>query len=101
MIKFGTSGWRGIMARDFTFDNVCLVTQAIADYFKAELQNPGSDSAGHKPVVIVGHDTRFLARHFSLAAAEVLQANGLIPLLTDRDVPTPVISYAIRHRKAI
>lgn len=101
MIKFGTSGWRGIMARDFTFDNVCLVTQAIADYLKSEIQNPKSEIAGRKPVVILGHDTRFLAREFALAAAEVLQANGLIPLLTDRDAPTPVISFEVRERKAI
>jgi len=101
MIKFGTSGWRGIMARDFTFDNVSLVTQAIADYFKSELQKPESEIAGRKPVVIVGHDTRFLGRDFALAAAEVLQANGLIPMLTDRDTPTPVISYTVRQRKAI
>jgi phosphoglucomutase len=101
MIKFGTSGWRGIMARDFTFDNVCLVTQAIADYLKAELQRPKSDIADRKPLVILGHDTRFLARDFTLAAAEVLKANGLIPLLTERDAPTPVISYVVRQRKAI
>lgn len=100
-IKFGTSGWRGLIARDFTFDNVCLVTQAIADYLKSDLQNPKSEIAGRKPVIILGHDTRFLAREFTLAAAEVFQANGLIPLLTDRDAPTPVISYSVRHKRAI
>ena len=52
-------------------------------------------------MVILGHDTRFLGRDFSLAAAEVLAANGIEPLLCDRDTPTPVIAYAIRHRKAI
>ena len=101
MIKFGTAGWRGIMARDFTFDNVCLVTQAISDYLKSEIQNPKSTVASRKPVVILGHDTRFLARDFAQASAEVLQANGLAPLLTDRDTPTPVISYAVRHKKTI
>jgi alpha-D-glucose phosphate-specific phosphoglucomutase len=100
-IKFGTSGWREIIARDFTFDNVRLATQAIADYLKAELANPQSPLAGRKPVVILGHDTRFLGRHFSLAAAEVLAANGLKPLLCDRDTPTPVIAHTIRHRQAI
>ncbi len=95
MIKFGTSGWRGIIARDFTFDNVRLATQAIADYL-----NPPPVTR-HSSLVIIGYDTRFLGRGFSLAAAEVLAANGLEPLLCNRDTPTPVIAYAIRHRKAI
>ncbi len=100
IIKFGTSGWRGIIARDFTFDNVRLATQGIADYLNFELRTPNSELRGRKPVVILGHDTRFLGRDFSLAAAEVLSANGLKPLLCNRDTPTPVIAYAIRHRRA-
>jgi alpha-D-glucose phosphate-specific phosphoglucomutase len=100
-IKFGTSGWRSIIAQDFTFANVRLATQGIADYWKAELNRPQSPIAGRKPVVVIGHDTRFLGRDFSLAVAEVLQANGLEPLLCDRDTPTPVIAFAIRHQKAI
>src|SRR5690242_5909362 len=94
VIKFGTSGWRGIIARDFTFDNVRLATQGIAEYL-SNVQSP-------KPkVVILGHDTRFLGREFSLAAAEVLAAAGLIPLLCERDTPTPVIAHTIRARKAV
>ncbi|MDC0143664.1 phosphoglucomutase/phosphomannomutase family protein [Verrucomicrobia bacterium] len=89
-IQFGTSGWRGLIARDFTFDRVRLATQGIADYLK-----PSKSST-----VIIGHDARFLGRDFALAAAEVLTANGLTPLLCDRDTPTPVISHAIRTRKA-
>src|SRR5271157_3635033 len=100
-IKFGTSGWREIIARDFTFENVRLATQGIADYLKAELANPQSAIYGRKPIVILGHDTRFLAREFSLAAAEVLTASGLVPLLCNRDTPTPVIAYAIRKRQAL
>src|SRR5882757_8723081 len=100
-IKFGTSGWRGLIARDFTFDKVRLATQGIANYLKRELQTPGSAIYGRKPEVILGHDTRFLGREFSLAAAEVLQANGIIPLLCERDAPTPVISFTIRKRKSI
>src|SRR5438552_3894771 len=71
MIRFGTSGWRGLIAHDFTFDNVRLATQAIANYLNS--------SAASRPssLVIVGYDTRFLGREFSLAAAEVLTANGL------------------------
>src|SRR5207253_2853494 len=101
MIKFGTSGWRGLIARDFTFENVRVATQGIADYLHAELQNSASSIHGRKPVVILGYDTRFLGREFSLAAAEVLEQNGLSPLLCDRDTPTPVISHNIRARKAV
>src|SRR5579862_7326049 len=101
IIKFGTSGWRGLIARDFTFDNVRLATQGIAEYLKAELGNPASPIYGRKPVLILGYDTRFLGREFSLAAAEVLAASDLIPLLCNRDTPTPVIAHTIRHRKAL
>ena len=68
-IKFGTSGWRGLIARDFTFDNVRLATQGIADFLNSEIRNPKSEILNRKPVVILGHDTRFLGREFSLAAA--------------------------------
>ncbi len=100
-IKFGTSGWRGLIARDFTFEAVRLATQGIAEYWTSELADPNSAIHGRKPVVILGHDTRFLGREFSLAAAEVLAANGFIPWLCARDAPTPVIAHAIRRRKAI
>src|SRR6267142_5968428 len=94
MIKFGTSGWRGLIAKDFTFDNVRLATQGIAEYLTSHPAANGSRQ------VIIGYDTRFLGREFSLAAAEVLAASGLTPLLCDRDTPTPVISHNIRARKA-
>lgn len=100
-IKFGTSGWRGLIARDFTFENVRLAAQGVADYLRKELANKKSEIYGRKPVVIVGHDARFLGREFSLAVAEVLTANGLTPLLCDRPTPTPVIAYTIRKRRAI
>ena len=100
-IKFGTSGWREIIARDFTFDNVRLAAQGIADYLNSELRASNSPLNGRQPVMILGHDTRFLGRHFTLAVAEVLAANGIEPLLCDRDTPTPVIAHTIRHRKAI
>src|SRR5215475_3195207 len=93
-IKFGTSGWRGIIARDFTFDNVRLATQGIAQYLNT-LQSPKSK------VVILGHDTRFLGREFSLAAAEVLDRSGLTPLLSQGNTPTPVIAHTIRVRKTL
>src|ERR1051326_3097889 len=102
MIKFGTSGWRGLIARDFTFANVHLVTQAIADYLITEngTRNTQHASPPSSPVIL-GHDTRFLGREFTLAAAEVLAANGLAPQLCDRDAPTPLIAHTVRTRKAL
>ena len=100
VIKFGTSGWRDIIARDFTFDNVRLATQAIAHYLNAEIRNEQSPLHFREPIVILGRDTRFLGKEFCLAAAEVLEANDLKVLLCDRDTPTPVIAHTIRQRKA-
>src|SRR5262245_45296946 len=99
MIKFGTSGWRGLIAHDFTFDNVRLATQAIAEYLNTQRSagNGGPTSRN----VIVGYDTRFLGHEFSLAAAEILASNGLVPCLCERDAPTPVIAHTIRNRKAL
>src|ERR1051326_742856 len=93
-IKFGTSGWRGLIARDFTFDNVRLATHGIAEYLNSHPAPNGSRQ------VIMGYDTRFLGRDFSLAAPEVLAATGLIPLLCNRDTPTPVIAHTVRTKKA-
>ena len=91
-IKFGTSGWRGVIADDFTFDRVRVVTQAIADHLAAQgLKDKG---------VIVGYDTRFLSERFAAEAVTVLAANGIRSFLSTRDVPTPVISYEILRRKA-
>ncbi len=100
-IKFGTAGWRAIIAREFTFDKVRMAAQAVADYLKGELANSASPIHGRKPDVIIAHDCRFLGREFALAVAEVFAANGLNPLLGHRDMPTPVLSFTIRKRKAI
>ena len=100
-IKFGTSGWRGLIARDFTFENVRLAAQGVAEYLKQSLADKTSPIYQSKPVVILGYDTRFLGREFALAVAEVFEANGLEPLLCERDTPTPVIAYTIRRLKAI
>jgi phosphomannomutase len=100
-IRFGTAGWRAWIARDFTFANVRLASQAVADYLKAGLAEPASDFAGRAPRVIIAYDCRFLGRSFALAVAEVFAANGLTPLVCERDTPTPVLSFAIRRRKAI
>jgi phosphoglucomutase len=98
VIKFGTSGWRGLIARDFTFDNVRLVTQAIAEFLNSPLAPQPTPPS---KAIIMGYDTRFLGHEFSLAAAEVLTSNGLTPLLCRRDTPTPVIAHTIRVRKAL
>lgn len=89
-ITFGTDGWRDLIAEGFTFPNVRRVAAGIGRYVKATY---GTD----RPVVI-GHDTRFLARDFARTAVHVLQAEGLSTLLADRDAPTPVIAYAAQDR---
>ena len=99
-IKFGTSGWRGLIAHDFTFDNVRLVTQAISEFLTSN-RTPGAPAGATNNVVIMAYDTRFLGREFSLASAEVLAANGITPLLCNRDTPTPVVAHNIRARKAL
>lgn len=100
-IKFGTSGWRGLIARDFTFANVRLATAAIARYLQSQLQDKRSPLFKRKPVVILGYDTRFLGKEFTLCAADVLARHNLTPLMCNRDAPTPVIAHTIRTKKAI
>ncbi len=100
-IKFGTAGWRALIAKEFTFENVRLCAQGVAGYLKAELAKPDSPIHGRKPEVIIAHDCRFLGREFALAVAEVFTANGLKPVLGDRDMPTPVLAFTIRKRKAL
>jgi phosphomannomutase len=91
-IKFGTDGWRGIIADDFTFDNVRRVAGAIASYV---LQHE-EPSRG----VIVGFDTRFASRQAARAASEVLARAGIPVTLADDYVPTPAISLAVKTRGA-
>jgi len=91
-IKFGTDGWRGIIAQDFTFDNVRACAQAVADYLKwAGLTDRG---------LIVGYDTRFASEDFASAAAEVVAGNGIKVYLCPKATPTPVISYGVLAKKA-
>jgi len=91
-IKFGTDGWRGQIAEDYTFANVRRCTQGFANYLIRK---------GYKGQwVIVGHDKRFLGENFAAAVAEVLVGNGLKVYLTDGPSPTPAISYAVVDKKA-
>jgi phosphoglucomutase len=89
-ITFGTSGWRGIMCEDFIFENVKVVTQAIADNVKE------SGEAGKG--IIVGYDSRFMGESFAREAVRVLTGAGIKTLLCVRDTPTPVIAFEIIRR---
>jgi phosphomannomutase len=92
-IKFGTDGWRGRIAREYTFDNLRRCAQGFASY----LLNQGFE--GEK--VIVGYDKRFLSEHFADVVAGVLAGNGLHVYLTEGPTPTPVISYAVVDQQAV
>lgn len=91
-IIFGTDGWRGFIAENYTFDNVRRCAQGFASY---NLKHGKSGSW-----IVVGHDKRFLSENFALAAAEVLCANGFNVYLTDGATPTPVISFSTVNLKA-
>lgn len=90
-ITFGTSGWRAFIADDFTYNNVRIATQAIAEHLKA-----GKHA---KKGVLVSYDPRFLGRRFAQIACEVLAGNGIKSFLTDRDTPTPVVAWEQIRRK--
>ena len=83
MIKFGTDGWRAIIAEDFTFDNVRICAQGVADYLK-------QNGLG-KEKLVIGNDTRFASDDFAVACAEVIVGNGIQVLLCQEPAPTPVI----------
>ncbi|MFH1775459.1 MAG: phosphoglucomutase/phosphomannomutase family protein [Chloroflexota bacterium] len=91
-IKFGTDGWRGIIAEDFTFDNVRICAQGVADYLK----QAGLSSDG----LIIGYDNRFASEDFAAAAAEVVSGNGIKVSLCPEATSTPAISYGVMARKA-
>jgi phosphomannomutase len=94
-IKFGTDGWRAVIAEDFTFENVARVAQATADFWSA---NP---VAGTERKVIVGYDRRFLSDRFAQITAEVFAGNDFQVVLTPEPVPTPSVSFAVRNLNAI
>jgi phosphomannomutase len=83
-IKFGTDGWRGVIADDFTFDNVRLAARAIGTYVLSK-KDPGEG-------VCIGYDTRFLSHAFARSVAEVLAAAGIPVKIADRITPTPARS---------
>src|SRR5271154_4993856 len=92
VVKFGTDGWRGIIADDFTYANVRIAAAAIANYVLAH-----EDAAAG---VCIGYDTRFGSRSFAKVVAEVLAGAGIPVELAKEITPTPALSYAVRGRKA-
>jgi alpha-D-glucose phosphate-specific phosphoglucomutase len=91
-IKFGTDGWRAIIAKDFTFENVGYCAQGVAEYLKeAGLVGRG---------LVIGYDTRFASEDFAAAAAEVIAGNGIKVYLCHKASPTPVISYGVLAKQA-
>ena len=95
-IRFGTDGWRAVIADEFTFENVERVAQAYADFVNQQ-------TAAVPPAlkqVVVGYDRRFLSEHFAARVAEVLAGNEIEVSLFDSDVPTPLVSWAVRERGA-
>ena len=102
-IHFGTDGWRAVISDTFTFNNLRIVTQAIADavvsdYWVKQVNN------GLKPdprKMVVGYDTRFLSDRYARETARVLAANGITVLLAQSDSPTPAISYAVLNSQSV
>jgi alpha-D-glucose phosphate-specific phosphoglucomutase len=93
-IRFGTDGWRAVISDTFTFNNLRLVAQAIADYIRNEGGN------GRDLEVVIGFDTRFLSDRYANEVARVMAGNGIVAWLTRADAPTPAVSYSVVEKKA-
>src|SRR5437773_10916960 len=89
-IKFVTSGWRGLIADDFTFANVRLAVTALADHVTTKSQ---------QPTLLIGYDTRFYTEEFSQLAVDILQQHGISALLCETFTPTPAVAFEIMRRK--
>jgi phosphomannomutase len=112
-IKFGTDGWRAVIAEDFNFANVSRVAQATADFWKSEVstlrsrttaedgQSPQSKVFGSELKVVVGYDRRFFSERFAQTTAEVFAGNGFQVILTPEPAPTPSVSFAVKHLGAV
>ncbi len=94
MIRFGTDGWRAVIADTFTFANLRMISQAVADSVKK------THTGSEPPQVVVGYDTRFLSDRFATETARVLAGNGIVAWLTRTDTPTPAISYNVKEKGA-
>ncbi|RKY48636.1 MAG: phosphoglucomutase, partial [Candidatus Neomarinimicrobiota bacterium] len=91
-IHFGTDGWRGLLDSEMNMASVSLVAQAFADYLK-------NKTADKNPSCVIGYDGRRYSPEFAERFAEILSGNGIMTFLSDRVIPTPVISYTVKHRK--
>lgn len=102
-IHFGTDGWRAVISDTFTFTNLRMVSQAIADALRSENWNEGLPvpEGAVSNAVVIGFDTRFLSDRYASEVARVLAANGFKTYLTQSDAPTPAISFAVRSLNAI
>jgi len=89
-IKFGTSGWRGLIADDFTFANIRLAVNAIAEHVKARVAHAS---------ILVAYDTRFYSEEFSQLAVDILQEHGIRAILCETFTPTPAVAFEIMRRK--
>ncbi len=102
-IHFGTDGWRAVISDTFTYSNLRMVAQAIADAVASDHWDK-SGNGGPAPdpsKIVVGFDTRFLSDRYAVEVARVLSANGFTVLLAQSDAPTPAISYSVKHHNAI
>jgi phosphomannomutase len=105
-IRFGTDGWRAVIAADFTFFNLERVAQAYASFLShrpahGDPSSSGESRSASPSLVIIGYDRRFLSEHFAVRAAEVLAGNGLRVELFPESAPTPLVSWAVREREAL
>jgi phosphomannomutase len=102
-IHFGTDGWRAVISDTFTYSNLRMVAQAIADAVASEHWDKSGNGgqAGSPRKIVVGFDTRFLSDRYAGEVARVLSANGFTVLLAQSDAPTPSISYAVKHHQAV
>src|SRR5512136_2214448 len=102
-IHFGTDGWRAVISDTFTFDNLRMVAQAIADAVASEhwVKPKNGDQTKGPERIVVGFDTRFLSDRFAGEVSRVLAANGFTVFLAQSDSPTPAISYAVKNLGAV
>src|SRR6185437_6157338 len=95
-IKFGTDGWRAVIAEDFNFANVARVAQAAADFWKEEGRRKNAETK-----VVIGYDRRFFSDRFARISAEVFAGNDFQVVLTPEPTPTPSVSFAVKEQGAV
>lgn len=106
MLKFGTDGWRAQIAAEFTFDNLRIVTAALADYLlgkralSTEQEPAALRSPLSAPLVIIGYDNRFMGAEFAEVAALIMSSKGIRAIIGDVSYPTPTVAYAVLEHKA-